>query len=144
MNQYELIKNVMKYGHKAFGLSTLNIAFLATLLSYYDHNTKQCFPKNDSVKNGCGLDASNLHRNKKALRDAGLITTFNKNMGDKKKHSGYILHTDVMEARFAAIAYEEGCRAASETINDVELFDTPESVAYEPEAEEQSPFESNE
>lgn len=101
MNQYELISKVAKYGYKAFGLKAPNLTFLLTLLSYYNYQTKECYPSNESVERGCGINPDNLHRHKKVLVAAGIIKTYDKKMGDKKSHSGYIINTDFLEEQLA-------------------------------------------
>lgn len=106
MTQYELITLFAKYGSRAFNLSPANQLFMLTLLSYWNHETNECYPSNESVQDGCGIDASNLSKNKKVLTAAGLIKTYNKPMGDKKKHSGYVLNISFITDSLSKVANE--------------------------------------
>lgn len=129
MNQYELLKHVALYGHKAFGLSATNLAFLSSLLAYHNYITGECWPSNESIQKATGLSASNLARNKKELVNAGVMKTFNKPLGDGKKHSGYYLNINYIEQRFNEILAEEAAREAA-TATEADVF--------EPEQQEES------
>lgn len=94
MTQYELLKEFAKYGHIVFKTEPIYNAFMLTLLSYYNHETGECWPSNESIENGCGIDKSNLHRYKARLREVGLIKTANRKMGDGLRHSDYFIQTD--------------------------------------------------
>lgn len=106
MNQYELITLFAKYGNRAFKLSAANQLFMLTLLSYWNYETNECYPSNESVYDGCGIDPTNLSKNKKVLVQAGLIKTYLKPMGDKKKHSGYVMNVDFIVAKLKEVAQQ--------------------------------------
>lgn len=140
MTQFELIKNVAKYGFKAFGLTAPNQVFLLTLLSYYNYETGECYPSNESVKMGCGIDPKNLHRNKKALMASGVVSkVYFKNMGDGNKHSAYVIDVDFMTNRFNELEVERVSRAAIES-TDEEVFGEDVTATEELVFEQESPF----
>ncbi len=144
MTQYELIKNVAKYGFKAFGLTAPNQVFLLTLLSYYNYETGECYPSNESVESGCGIRPDNLHRYKKALLASGVVSkTYFKKMGDGNKHSAYVIDVDFMINRFNELELERVSRAAIES-TDEEVFGEDITATEEPVFEQESPFESSE
>ncbi|HBV5677941.1 TPA: hypothetical protein MD163_005096, partial [Klebsiella aerogenes] len=135
--QYELISKVAKYGNKAFNLSAANQLLLLTLLSYYNYQTKQCYPSNKSVSDGCGISVDNLCKNKKVLQNAGLLTTYNKSMGDFNKHSGYILNIEFIESRLAEVINEEAVKEAVEaSASDGELHEEETPFVNEEQVQE--------
>ncbi|EOV8481604.1 helix-turn-helix domain-containing protein [Klebsiella aerogenes] len=137
--QYELISKVAKHGNKDFNLSAANQLLLLTLLSYYSYQTKQCYPSNKSVSDGYGISVDNLCKNKKVLQNAGLLATYNKNMGDFNKHSGYILNIDFIESRLAEVINEEAVKEAVEA-SDSELHEEEKPFVSEEQVHE-SPFD---
>lgn len=139
-----MITKLAKYGHEAFGLSPANQQFLATLLSYFNHTTRECFPSNESVKRGCGISADNLHKNKKVLIEAGLIKIYNKPMGDHKRHSGYVINIELIEARFAELERDEAIAdtiEANESGEDLFSSEQEEVPSAFEQQEQDNPFE---
>ncbi|ECG1481450.1 helix-turn-helix domain-containing protein [Salmonella enterica subsp. enterica] len=108
MTQYELITLFAKYGYRAFHIKGTDQAFMIALLGYWNHITNECYPSNESIEAACGIRPDNLHRSKKALIAAGLISgkkeDLNKQMGDGKKHSQYVLKIDFIQNKLKAVA----------------------------------------
>lgn len=108
MTQYELITLFAKYGYRAFHIKGTDQAFMIALLGYWNHITNECYPSNESIEASCGIRPDNLHRSKKALIAAGLISgkkeDLNKQMGDGKKHSQYVLKIDFIQNKLKAVA----------------------------------------
>ncbi|EJH5553736.1 helix-turn-helix domain-containing protein [Salmonella enterica] len=138
MTQYELITLFAKYGNLAFKLSAANQLFMMTLISYWNHETNECYPSNESVLNGCGIDPSNLSKNKKVLVQAGLIKTYNKPMGDKKKHSGYVINVDFIVSKLNEAAQQ------IEQLNIVKFKESGADPFAQEEQEQIAPWEIEE
>lgn len=144
MNQYELLAKFAKYGNAVFKVDKVNHSFMLTLLAYWNYQTGECFPSNESVFRGCGLSTTNLSKNKAVLKAAGLITPYFKQLGDGNKHSGYKIHSEFMAEKLTVYEQELAAKEAAElNRSNVDLFASePEEQAH-PIEPESSPFEAS-
>ncbi len=142
MNQCELMAKFAKYGNAVFKVDKANYAFMFTLIAYWNYQTGECFPSNDSVHRGCGLSQSNLVLNKKVLTKAGLITPYMKRLGDGLKHSGYKIHTDFIAEKIEAYEAELAVKEVAElNQSNAEIFEPEPEQQQAPIEEKSNPFE---
>ncbi|WP_284885116.1 helix-turn-helix domain-containing protein [Citrobacter portucalensis] len=145
MTQYELITLFAKYGYRAFHIKGIDQAFMIALLGYWNHITNECYPSNESIEAACGIRPDNLHRSKKALIAAGLISgkkeDLNKQLGDGKKHSQYVLKIDFIQNKLKAVAEsveQENIIKFKESGADPFAQEKPEQIAPWEEAVEEA------
>ncbi|WP_323634628.1 helix-turn-helix domain-containing protein [Enterobacter hormaechei] len=141
MNQFELSKLFAQYRARVFSLDHKDFAAMITILSYWNSESGECYPSNDTVAKGSGLSAGNLSKQKSKLSKAGLITySCDKKMGDYNKHSQYTIHAEFIADAINKYKEQEAIQEAA-TVKEGDLFPVETVVDVEPFSEQESPFD---